>query len=237
MMSELPEVDVLYQQGPCLAVWKPAGVATQAPPGIDSLETRIKQQLARAAEPGETIYLGVPHRLDRPVSGAMVFATTRKATRRLAEQFERREVQKIYWACVAGTVQPERGTWQDFMRKVPGQAHAEIVPADHPDAQLAVLHYRVLGMAGFGTWLEVALETGRTHQIRVQAAARGHAVLGDQQYGSAVPFGPETDDPRARAIALHGRQLTFRHPTTKEQVRVTAALPDYWQQLGYTFEA
>jgi len=212
-------------------------VATQAPPGIDSLETRIKQQLARAAGPGESIYLGVPHRLDRPVSGAMVFATTRKATRRLAEQFERREVQKIYWACVTGEVQPDRGTWQDFMRKVPGQAHAEIVPADHPDAQLAVLHYRVLGVAEFGTWLEVTLETGRTHQIRVQAAARGHAVLGDQQYGSEVAFGPATDDPRARVIALHGRQLAFRHPTTKEQVRVTAALPDYWQELGYPFEA
>lgn len=236
MNSELPEVEVLYHQGPCLVVWKPAGVATQAPPGIDSLETRLKQQLARALQPGERNYLGVPHRLDRPVSGAMVFATTRKATRRLAEQFERREVQKVYWACVAGTVQPEQGTWQDFMRKVPGQAHAEVVPPDHPDAQLAVLRYRVLGLADFGTWLEVTLETGRTHQIRVQAAARGHAVLGDQQYGSTLVFGPVTDNPRARAIALHGRQLAFRHPVSKEQVRVTAALPDYWQQLGYPFE-
>ncbi len=231
MMSAIPDVTVLYQQGPCIVVCKPAGVATQAPPGIDSLETRLKGQLALAA-PAERIYLGVPHRLDRPVSGAMVFATTRKATRRLAEQFEHREVQKVYWACVAGTVEPDRGTWQDFMRKVPGRAHAEIVPPEHPDAQLAVLHYRVLDRASFGTWLEIVLETGRTHQIRVQAASRGHAILGDEQYGSAVPFGPVVDDPRARAIALHGRRLTFRHPTSKEQVCVTAALPDYWQALG-----
>ena len=155
-MDELPPVAVLYEQGACLAVCKPAGVATQAPPGIDSLEQRLKRLLAARSESGESGYLGVPHRLDRPVSGAMVFATTRKATRRLAEQFERREVQKTYWACVTGIVEPERGTWQDFVRKVPGQAHAETVDSTHPEAQLAVLHYRVRGVAPWGSWLEIS---------------------------------------------------------------------------------
>jgi 23S rRNA pseudouridine1911/1915/1917 synthase len=91
------------------------------------------------------------------------------------------------------------------------------------------MHYRVRGrLPNVGTWLEVELETGRTHQIRVQAASRGHAVLGDAQYGSTVPFGEQFEDERLRAIALHARQLGFHHPMTNEPVDVTARLPLPW---------
>ncbi len=88
-------IRVLYESGPCLAVLKPAGLATQAPPGIDSMELRIKAALARERPEHESIYLAVPHRLDRPVSGAMVFATKRRAAHKISQQFERREVKKI----------------------------------------------------------------------------------------------------------------------------------------------
>ena len=232
MTAAFPEVTILYQQGACLAVFKPAGVATQAPPGIDSLELRLKHQLAQQADRDRPVYLGVPHRLDRPVSGAMLFATSRNMARRLSRQFEHREVRKTYWAVVSGTVEPSVGTWQDFIRKVPGEARAETVPADHPDAQLAVLHYRVRGQLAEGTWLEITLETGRTHQIRVQAAARGLPILGDVQYGSTAAFGPATEDPRQRVIALHGRELRFRDPTTQQSVTVTAQLPAPWLELS-----
>jgi 23S rRNA pseudouridine1911/1915/1917 synthase len=178
--------------------------------------------------PPHEVYLGVPHRLDRPASGAIVLATRRRAAHKLARQFERREVKKLYWACVAGRADPPSGTWQDYLRKVFGKPQAEVVPADHPEARLAVLHYRTLCSADWGSWLEIELETGRTHQIRIQAASRGHPVLGDFQYGSPVPFGPQHSDERLRAIALHARTLAFQHPASKEQVSVTAPAPEFW---------
>jgi 23S rRNA pseudouridine1911/1915/1917 synthase len=218
---------ILYEQGPCLLVCKPPGLLTQAPPGIDSLEVRIKAFL-RERDGVETVYLGVPHRLDRPASGVMIFCKDLRSTRKLGAQFEKRKVHKVYWACVEHQVPAETGDWEDFLRKVPGEARAEVVPPNHPEGRRAVLHYRVLAAADWGTWLEIELETGRTHQIRVQAASRGHPLLGDAQYGATAPFGPQWEDSRLRAIALHARSLTFRHPETWEVVTVAAPVADYW---------
>lgn len=211
---------------------KPPGILTQSPPGIDSLEVRIKALLAQRQDRPERVYLGVPHRIDRPASGAILLGKTRRTTRRLAEQFEARAVKKIYWVCLEGQVTPACGTWKDFVRKVPDEARAEVVQADHADARQAVLHYRTLGTGPWGSWLEVELDTGRTHQIRIQAASRGHPVLGDGTYGSTIPFGTQYDDVRLRSIALHSRELTFRHPTLRESVTVTAPLPADWATLG-----
>jgi RluA family pseudouridine synthase len=226
-----PPVTILYESGPCLAVLKPSGIATQAPPGIDSLEARLKRFLAERRRTAGNVYLGVPHRLDRPVSGVMVFALHSRAAKRLARQFEHRTVKKLYWACVEGTVQPAEGTWRDYVVKVPGVPQAQIVAEDHPEGREAVLHYRTLGRTPHGSWLAIELETGRYHQIRVQAASRGHGVLGDEMYGSRIPFGPQHEDHRLRAIALHARQLSFLHPMTKEPVTVLAPLPAAWESL------
>ncbi|HUY36554.1 MAG TPA: RluA family pseudouridine synthase [Pirellulales bacterium] len=232
-MTLEPSIRLLYESGPCLVVHKPAGLATQAPPQYDSLETRLKQWLAaRAPRPGP-VYLAVPHRLDRPVSGAMLFATRRRAGHQLSRQFERREIRKIYWACVEGRVEPAEGTWTDQLRKIQGQPRAELVSADDPEGRLAILHYRTLSAAPWGTWLEIELETGRTHQIRAQAAARGHAVLGDTFYGGRISFGPRHDEPRLRAIALHGRSIAFRDPSSDEWVTITAPLSDDWTALEF----
>ncbi|MBN1908588.1 MAG: RluA family pseudouridine synthase [Pirellulales bacterium] len=229
-----PELDVLYEEGPCLVVNKPPGVLTQAPPGIDSLEVRARAFL-RARESIEgNFYLALPHRLDRPVSGAILLARHARAARRLAEQFEDRTVTKIYWACVSGRVDPAEGVWENHIRKIPDQALAEIVPPDHPESRPARLTYRTLAQAAWGAWLEIRLDTGRMHQIRVQAAHRGHPILGDAAYGSAVPFGPAHDDPRLGAIALHARWLTFAHPMTRQSITVPAPLPDAWKPLGLT---
>ncbi|MCE5268308.1 MAG: RNA pseudouridine synthase [Planctomycetaceae bacterium] len=223
-----PGFQVLYDNGPCLVACKPPGVATQAPPGIDSLEIRVKAFLAtRAEHPGE-VYLGVPHRLDRPASGAIVFATRRRAAQKLARQFELRTIKKLYWAWVEGCPEPASGTWHDYLRKVYGKPQAEVVPAEHPEGRSAVLHYRTLATSDCGALLEIQLETGRTHQVRIQAASRGWPVLGDFQYGAKTPFGPQHADERLRAIALHARVLEFQHPMTKEQVVVTAPTPEFW---------
>ena len=225
--------EILYDDGPVLVVNKPAGVLTQAPAGIDSLEVRVKAfYREREGKPVDaSIYLGLPHRLDRPVSGAIVFARHVRATRRLATQFENRTVSKAYWALVEGNVAPEEGTWTDYLHKRHGMAQAEVVDASHPAGKLAVLHYRVLWQGPQRAWLEIELETGRTHQIRVQAASRGHPVLGDVQYGSATTIGDDEVELRDRPIALHARQLGFRHPMTHRAVDVVAPLPETWRAL------
>ena len=225
---------ILYEQGACLAVCKPSGVATQAPPGIDSLEVRIKAFLRERDNLPHEVYLAVPHRLDRPASGVMVFATRRRAAQKLSKQFEARTVQKTYWALVAGRPDPIEGTWRDSLRKVYGKPLAEVVPADHPDAKPAVLHYRTVATIDGNSLLEIQLETGRTHQIRIQAASRGLPILGDFQYGSAASFGPQFDDERLRAIALHARSLEFEHPANKQRVLVVAPLAEFWPRVPLT---
>ncbi len=224
-------LEILYDNGPCLVVNKPSGLLTQAPAGIDSLEVRVKEFYRQREKKEGKIYLGLPHRLDRPVSGAIVFARHVRAARKLSSQFENRTVEKVYWAFVEGSVQPDEGTWTDYLYKRHGMAHVEVVDRDHVAAKQAVLHYRVRWQSSVGTWLEIHLETGRTHQIRVQAASRGHAVLGDAQYGSTVPFGEQHTDIRDRAIALHARQLAFRHPMTEQPVDLIAPLPAAWDAL------
>ena len=180
-----PELEILYDNGPCLVVNKPPGVLTQAPAGIDSMEVRVKAFYREREQKEGNIYLGLPHRLDRPVSGAIVFARHVRAAQRLSSQFENRTVTKVYWAVVEGDVQPDEGTWTDHLHKRHGMPQSIVVPEGDPRGKIAVMRYRVLGrIEGVGTWLEVELETGRTHQIRVQCASRGHAVIGDAQYGS-----------------------------------------------------
>jgi 23S rRNA pseudouridine1911/1915/1917 synthase len=226
-------LDILYDNGPCLVVNKTPGILTQAPAGIDSLEVRVKAFYREREAKEGNIYLGLPHRLDRPVSGAIVFARHVRAAQRLATQFENRTVTKVYWAVVEGDVHPDEGTWTDYLHKRHGMAQAIVVPEGDPRGKLAVMRYRVLArIEGVGTWLEVELETGRTHQIRVQAASRNHAVIGDAQYGSTIPFGEQFDDERLRAIALHARQLGFNHPMTNEPVDITAATPAAWDTFG-----
>jgi 23S rRNA pseudouridine1911/1915/1917 synthase len=245
------DFEVLYEDGPCLVVCKPPGLLTQAPPGIDSLEVQVRRFLQSRQGTGE-VYLGLPHRLDRPASGAMLLATDLRTTRKLGRQFENRRVRKVYWALVEGRITPETGTWEDNLYKIPGEPRAEVDPPGHPGGRAAVLHYRVLNSGrGSGaarveaaarsvagephqipcTWLEIELATGRTHQIRVQAASRGHPLLGDVQYGAREPFGPAHDDWRMRAIGLHARSISFRHPLTHQLMTVTAPLPDYWPPL------
>jgi RluA family pseudouridine synthase len=227
-------LDILYDNGPCLVVNKPAGVLTQAPAGIDSMEVRVKAFYRAREEKEGNIYLGLPHRLDRPVTGAIVFARHVRAAQRLSAQFENRTVTKVYWAVVQGDVEADEGTWTDHLHKRHGMPQSIIVRADDPRGKLAVMHWRVLArlIDPPRTWLEVQLETGRTHQIRVQAASRGHAVFGDAQYGAIQPFGEQFEDERLRAIALHARQLGFNHPMTGEAVDVVAPLPAVWRSLG-----
>ncbi|MGC4002151.1 MAG: RNA pseudouridine synthase [Pirellulales bacterium] len=143
-------LDLLLDDGVVLALNKPSGLSTQSPPGFDSLERRVRELLAtRHVGPGRH-YLGVPHRLDRPVSGVILFAPTPRAARKLARQFEKRSIAKTYWAAVQSVPDPPEGTWRDLMRKIPDEPRAEIVSPNLPDAREAVLHYRTIGRTAHG---------------------------------------------------------------------------------------
>jgi 23S rRNA pseudouridine1911/1915/1917 synthase len=213
---------VLYEDNHCLAIAKPAGaLSTHFAGGEETLDRAVKQYLkARYHKPGN-VFLGIVHRLDRPVSGVLLFARTSKAAARLAEQFREGTVDKVYWAVVEGEVAAAEGDLEDWLKKDRAAGRVEVVGPDTPGARRALLHYRRLASRGGLTWLEVRPRTGRTHQLRVQLAHRGHPVYGDARYGSAHPFG--------RGIALHARSLTFLHPTRREPVTLTAELPRPWR--------
>lgn len=218
-------LDIIYEDEQIVVVNKAAGIGTQAPRKFDSLEARIRAYLGKSSSHP---YLGIPHRLDRCASGVMVFAKRRKAAQRLALQFERREVQKIYAALVSGKVSPKAGEWQDYMRKIPDKPRAEIVSSNHADARLAILAYEVTCVDQDVSRLQIQLQTGRMHQIRLQCGSRGFPILGDAMYGSAVVFGGNVDHERERQIALHARSLKLVHPRTRELMQFEAAFPNSW---------
>ena len=234
--SQPRDLRVLHDDGLCLVVDKPGGLLTQAPPDIDSVELRLKEWFRDQNPDAKQIYCGVPHRLDRPATGAMLFSRNATGTKHLGEQFRNRSVTKLYWTIVGGEVSEPAGSWTDYMRKVPGQPRSEIVASDHPDAQLAMLRYRCLASSSLGSLLEIQLETGRTHQIRLQASSRCLPILGDELYGSTHSFGPPSFDKRARWIALHARQLNFDHPTLRRRFRIVAPLFAHWAPFLEQFD-
>lgn len=225
-------LQVLYEDNHVLAVAKPAPLLTQAASGIPSLEAMVREYLRRRYGKQGRIYLGIPHRLDRPVSGILLFARQTKSAQRLAEQFQKRQVTKIYWGAVEGALEPPEGQWEDWLRKVPDQPRSEAVAADSPGARHAVLRYRTLQACAGGMLIEFRPLTGRMHQIRIQTALRGHPVRGDALYGARLPFGPLAEQSRDRVIALHARSLTFLHPIRFEPITLTAPLPALWHELG-----
>ena len=236
------DLAIIHDSGGVLAVAKPAGLATQAPAGIPSVESLIREQLVGAAgvaareagrrhPPGG--FLGVPHRLDRAVSGVLLLATTPRAARQLSRQFERREIRKTYLAIVTPTTSgtPVRNApfeWRDTIRKVPDEPRAEIVAAGTADGREAVTTGRVLPATAAETLLpddgtlllELEPLTGRMHQLRVQAAARNLPVVGDTLYG-----GRASGEARAEAIGLHAWRITFRDPATGAETTVTCPPP------------
>ena len=224
-------VDILYEDEFILVLNKPNGILTTAPRGIDSMAIRVQEyQKWRHHKTGE-IYVGIVHRLDRPASGAIVFGLTSKMTRRMCEQFQLRTVQKTYMVAVEGQLESSSATWRDTIRKIPDVSRAELVPLNHPEGKLALLSYQSEKRSDNFEILSIQLQTGRTHQIRVQCSSRGHSVLGDHDYGGSMSFGPRTDDPRARHIALHAKVIEFDHPKSGQRITIEAPLPPSFQAL------
>lgn len=228
----------LFEASGVVALDKPAGLPTQAPPGIASVEAWLRGHLARP-QPSQSPYVGVPHRLDRPVSGVLLMATTPRAARKLSRQFERRQVAKTYLAILA-PADPEASSlfdaggsveWRNQIEKVPDEPRAQIVAEPGPMAREAVTHARLLGRLSAGRiMVELRPLTGRMHQLRLQAVSRDLPVVGDELYGTAgqIAFGPPCEDPRARPIALHAWRIVYADPDTGREVVAEAPLPEFW---------
>ena len=255
-------IPIIYEEPHFLLVNKPAALFSQAPVGIDSLQTRLVNQLKqRDQHPGEP-FIGLPHRLDRGTSGIMLIARNQRALKRFGEQFQSRKVIKHYLAVVEGEYSPTAAPsapapqrWEDYLRKIPDKPQAEVVAADVEGAKLAVANVECLQIAAGQSLLRVQLETGRMHQIRIQAASRGLPVVGDASYGAKLtwqatvePFDPsriaplsdtphvprDADNANAHLhppVALHAWSLEFRHPQTAKSMRLVAPVPANWQQL------
>ncbi len=221
--------DVVYEDNHLLVLNKPALLATM---GVSSdqpsLLTEAKTYLKRKYQKPGNVYLGTVSRLDAPVTGLVLFARTSKAAARLSEQFRSREVEKIYWAVVEGAPHPVAGACLDWLRKDEHHRRMHIASKNSPGAQEARLSYRTLGDAAGGRLVEVRLETGRKHQIRLQLAHHGTPVRGDRKYGGKLPFSP--------GIALHSRRLELTHPVRKTPLRLIAPLPKSWQSCGIRAE-
>jgi 23S rRNA pseudouridine1911/1915/1917 synthase len=206
-------------------VVKPAGLATMgvAPDKPSLLELARQYVKHRCRKPGN-VYLGVMSRLDAPVTGIVLLARTSKAAGRLTEQFRSHRVRKTYWTVVEGTVQPAAGQCLDWLGHDERHRRMHVVGPMFPGAKQARLTYRRLKSFSGLSLLEVELQTGRKHQIRLQLSSRGWPVLGDRKYGSRRPF--------PAGIALHARQLVITHPIKGEPLEFQAPLPSSWQRLG-----
>ena len=214
-------LSILYEDNHLLAVnKKPSDIVQGDRTGDVTLADRVRDHLRAAYGKTGNVFVGIPHRLDRPTSGVVIFARTDKALERLSAMFREGGVKKIYWAMVAERPPDEAGSLVHALRRNPQQnkSYAVAGPAAPPLTKEARLTYRLLFSLERYHLLEIELQTGRHHQIRAQLAAVGCHIKGDLKYGS----------PRSNpggGIHLHARQVSFVHPVRREQVVITADPP------------
>ncbi len=224
---------VLYEDNHIIAVNKTCneivqGDKTGDTPLSETVKAYIKEKYNK---PGE-VFLGVTHRLDRPTSGVVLFARTSKALTRLNEMFKSHEqIKKTYWAIVQGVPKQPEARLENWLIRNEKQNKSYIAKPDAKDAKKAILNYRTIIRGEKYTLLEVDLETGRHHQIRCQLAAIGCPVKGDLKYGA------KRSNPDG-GICLHARQIEFIHPVSKQEICITAPVPDdsLWRQLSASIQ-
>lgn len=213
----MPMVPVLYEDNHLLIVQKPQNMPAQSDSSGDpDLLTVLKAYVKKKYNKPGDVYLGLVHRLDRPAGGVMAFARTSKAAARLSAQLKTRQMSRTYLAVVAGAIK-EDGALCDWLWKDERSNTSRVVSEGTAGAKLARLSYRALGVCGGNTLVEVHLDTGRSHQIRVQFAHAGHPLVCDQKYNR----GAERGD-----LALWAWKLSLEHPTKKEPMTFTCPPPD-----------
>jgi len=214
------KLEVLYEDNHLIVVVKQANVPSQQDSSNDlDLLTMVKNYIKEKYHKPGNVYIGLIHRLDRPVSGIMVFARTSKAASRLSDQIRKNEFSKKYLAVVNGIIEKNEDTLVDYLKK---EENGNTVVTDSSDGKESILAYKVLerNYEKKETLVEIQLKTGRHHQIRVQFASRNHPLCGDQRYGRMDKT----------QIALCAYHLEFIHPTTKEKMIFDIEKPNtqYW---------
>lgn len=229
-------IKVLYEDNHLIAVYKPAGVLVQKGDGPElddnTLYWQVKMFLKERDKKPGNVFLGVLHRLDRNVSGIILFAKTSKGAARLSEQIRERTIKKIYHAVVIGKPEPASGTLEHHLTKDESSRQAFIVPEGLPPAcagraqagDVAILHYETIKSGSKNSLLRIELETGRFHQIRVQLSEIGHPILGDMKYGASEAL-PDNN------LALCATELHFKTATTDEDIKVSIEIPKDWNKL------
>lgn len=224
-MSGRKPLDILFQDNHLLAVAKPAGVPVQGDESGDlSLLEMVREHRKSAENKPGNVFVGLVHRLDRAVSGVVVFAKTSKAASRLSEQFRSRTVEKTYLAAVEiqKPLRVHSGTWRHHLLK---DERTNVVRIVGEGLGLeAVTDWKLLDAKKVTALLELRPKTGRPHQLRVQCSAAGLPIVGDKRYGAKTLF--------PGGIALHAAALEFDHPTTKERMKVECAVPAGWHRFA-----
>jgi 23S rRNA pseudouridine1911/1915/1917 synthase len=218
---------VVYEDNHVLIVNKTCGEIVQVDKtGDASLEETLKIWLKEKYNKTGNVFLGVTHRLDRPVTGLVIFAKTSKVLPRLNEQFKNGEIHKTYWAIVKNPPKNEEGVLENFIYRNEKQNKSYVCSAEKSEAKKAILHYKLIGKSDKFFLLEVELMTGRHHQIRCQLADIGCPIKGDLKYGypRSNPDG---------GISLHSRRVQFIHPVSGLKIDVTAPIPDNDKVWGF----
>ncbi len=218
-------MQVVYEDNHIIIVNKQSGEIVQGDKTGDTpLSEFVKEYIRVKYQKPGNVFLGVTHRLDRPVSGLVVFARTSKALSRLNEMFRKGEIHKTYWAVVEQAPLHEEGTLTHWMVRNEKQNKSYAYNTEKPDSKKAILNYRVLARGIKYTLLEINLLTGRHHQIRCQLAAMGCPIKGDLKYGArrSNPDG---------SISLLSRRIEFIHPVSKENIKVEAPLDGIFLKL------
>lgn len=219
---------VLYEDNHIIIVNKAPGEIVQGDKtGDKPLSEMVKEYLKEKYNKPGNVFCGVTHRLDRPTSGAVVFAKTSKALSRLNDMFRDGEVDKTYWAIVKDRPPKEEDHLIHYLIKNEKTNKSNAYTSEKPHTKKAVLHYRLIAASQNYYLLEIDLETGRHHQIRVQLAKIGCPIKGDLKYGAA------RSNPDG-SISLHARTISFIHPVSKEKILVTAPVPE--DNLWKSFE-
>lgn len=224
---KITDKDILYEDNHLIAVYKKGGWIVQVDDTGDlSLDDMVKNYIAAKYNKPNGAFLGVVHRLDRPVSGVILFAKTSKALDRINKMFKEREMHKTYWAVVRQKPKKMEGTLVHWLVKNPKKNITTAYNEEVPGSQRAELHFKVLGFLDGYYLIEVDPITGRPHQIRVQLSTLGSPIVGDNKYG--YPRGS-----RKKTICLHARRLQFEHPVKKEPINIFAPLPKdgFWERF------
>lgn len=216
------KIEILFEDNHLLIVNKPAGLLTQPNDTNEpSLEEIAKGWIKKNYQKPGSVFLHCVHRIDKPVSGIVVFARTSKCLSRLMQQVRDRKIKRTYVALVQGHLSKKQGKLCDYL--VHGSHRALVVKKDDPVAKEALLTYKVIESKQNGDLIEICLITGRYHQIRAQFSHIRHPIVGDQKYGA---------DGSGKKICLHQMKISFLHPTLKSEVSIQTGLPVFFKDVS-----